>query len=45
MGILYMYYVNRSNNALLNETIKMTNLKNMKICHPFKGFNNFLLIF
>ena len=37
MGILYMYYVNKTNNALLTEVIKMTNIKNMKICYPFKG--------
>ena len=35
MGILYMYYVNKTHNALLSENIKMTNLKNMKICYPF----------
>lgn len=38
MGILYFYYINNTYDALLLEIIKMTNLKNMKICYPFKGF-------
>lgn len=37
MGILYFYYVNNTYDALLLEIIKMINLKNMKICYPFKG--------
>jgi hypothetical protein len=42
-GYVYFLYTNKSSNATLNETLKMTSRKNLKICAPFDNNDEYIV--